>query len=169
MVESEPQKSVLLELTDAAREEVRALIGDARHGALAVLDPKDGHPISSRVGVATLADGTPLILISALAAHTPALLNDPRCSLLIGEPGRGDPLAHPRITLRCRAAEVIGEAERNEARKRYLSAHPKAALYIDLPDFRFFRLEIESASFNGGFGRAYALTRGDLVSYGTTS
>ena len=50
-----------------------------------------------------------------------------------------------------------------QARKIYLAAHPKAQLYVDLPDFRFFALEPESASYNAGFGRAHALTKADLI------
>src|SRR5262245_36792691 len=77
----------------------KTLVATARHGAIAVLDPETGAPLASRVGVATDADGAPIILVSMLAAHTRALIADPRCSLLVGEIGKGDPLAHPRITL----------------------------------------------------------------------
>jgi putative heme iron utilization protein len=139
--------------------EVRALIGSARYGALASLGPADGWPVATRVGLA-VHEGAPLILISALAAHTAALRADPRCSLLIGDvPDKGDPLAFARVTLKCRAVEI----ERSEAlRAVYLRAQPKAELYVDLPDFAFMRLEVESASYNAGFGRAYVLTGDDL-------
>jgi putative heme iron utilization protein len=43
-------------------------------------------------------------------------------------------------------------------RTRFLNRHAKAKLYIDFPDFRFFRLDSAIASLNGGFGRAYILT-----------
>ena len=68
------------------------------------------------------------------------------------------------MTLKCRADEIGREApERMAAREAYLAANPKAALYVDLGDFAFMRLRIESASFNGGFGKAYVLSRSDLV------
>ena len=77
-----------------------------------------------------------------------------------GEPGKGDPLAHPRITLVCRAAKLEpGTPERISAERRYLNRNPKAKLYVGLGDFSFFRLEVERASLNGGFGKAYLLTR----------
>jgi len=161
---AENVKSVLRELTPAAIAEAKALIREADHAALAVLEPGTGWPLASRVGLATLPDGAPLILISALAAHSAALDGDPRCSLLIGPVGKGDPLAHPRITLVCQAAVIAaGSTEVAEARSRYLAMHPKAAIYVDLPDFRFFRLTIERASFNGGFGRAYAIEGPELL------
>lgn len=155
---AEKPKSVLQATTPEAIAEARAIVAAADHGALAVLEPGTGQPLASRVGLATLADGTPLIVISKLAAHRAALEADPRCSLLVGTVGKGDPLAHPRVTLVCRAETIeAGTAEAATARERYLAQHPRAAIYVDLPDFRFFRLEIQRASFNGGFGRAFAI------------
>jgi len=158
------KKDVLLEVDDSVRETARNLVQAARYGALATLSTNDGYPQCTRVGLATFKDGTPFIFISALAAHTGALLADPRCALLVGEPGKGDPLAHPRISLSCRAEVVAPHLnDAKQARKIYLEAHSKAQLYIDLPDFRFFRLVLVKASFNGGFGRAYALSTADLM------
>jgi putative heme iron utilization protein len=159
---AERNNSVLRELTPEAIAEAKALIREADHAALAVLEPETGQPLVSRVGLATLADGAPLIVVSHLAQHSAALDADPRCSLLVGNVGKGDPLAHPRITLICRAA-LLPPEERAGAREGYLAVHPRAAVYVDLPDFRFFRLEIERASFNGGFGRAYAIEGGALL------
>lgn len=142
----------------------RTLIRSARFGALAAIEPGTGSPLASRVGVATDIDGVPLILVSMLSAHTGAILADPRCSLLVGEPGRGDPLAHPRITLVCRALRLEhGSSEHARAERRYLNRNPKARLYAGLGDFSIFRLEPERASLNGGFGKAYLLDRADLV------
>jgi heme iron utilization protein len=149
---------------DDAREAARRLLGGARHGALAVLEPGTGHPLASRAAVALDADGAPLMLLSALSAHFGALEADARCALLVGEPGAGDPLAHPRLT-------VIGTARRlgrdgpdaARVRARWLAAHPKAALYVDFADFAFWRLEPERGSLNGGFGRAYRLGPADLL------
>jgi putative heme iron utilization protein len=158
------EKQVLREVTPEVVAEAREMIGAARYGALATIGPEDGWPVATRVGLA-LFEGEPLILVSALAAHTGALRADPRCSLLIGEVGKGDALAHPRVTLKSRAEEIEREApERLAAREAYLAANPKAALYADLRDFAFMRLRIEGASFNGGFGKAYALSREELLS-----
>ena len=159
---SEKPKNVLQTVTPEVVAEAKGIIRDADHAAIAVLEPGTGQPLVSRVGLATLADGSPLIIVSGLTAHAKALTADPRCSLLIGEAGKGEPLAHPRISLICRA-EALAAEQREEARARYLAMHPKAAIYVDLPDFRFLRLVIERASFNGGFGRAYEMTGAELV------
>lgn len=159
--------NLLRPVDDDARALARRLLADARHGALAVLEPGTGWPLASRVALALDVDGAPIILISGLSAHTPALQADARCSLLAGEPGAGDPLAHPRLTLFAQARRLERDSdEGRRARERYLQAQPKAALYADFGDFAFWRLEPQRASLNGGFGKAFALTAADLVTDG---
>lgn len=152
----------LRQTDDDARRLARGLIRGARFASLGTLDPGTGYPAVSRIGVAADIAGAPVFLISRLSGHFGALEADPRCSILCGEPGKGDPLAHPRVTVMGRAAMVIGEA-RAALRDRFLRYHPKAALYADFGDFAFWRLTPEAASLNGGFGKAYALTAADLA------
>jgi heme iron utilization protein len=157
----EPQtekRDVLQQVTPEVVAEARALAVAQRHAALATLDPTDGHPVASRVNIATGADGVPLILVSGLSPHTVALRADPRCSLLVGEVGKGDPIAHPRLTLRCRAEELArGSNADTAARAQWLGMHPKSKLYIDLPDFAVMQLIPERVNFVAGFGRAYVI------------
>lgn len=136
----------------------RSLLRSVRSGALATLDP-DGTPFASLVTIATDSDGTPLMLLSRLSAHTHNLLADPRCSLLFSQGGKGDPLAHPRLT-------VVGSAVQTaeaRCRERFLARHPKAKLYADFPDFGFFALDPSAGHLNGGFAKAATLTRADLL------
>lgn len=156
--------SVIRDTDDEARDLARSLFRAAPFVALAVLDPETGFPFVSRVLMGVDADGAGAILVSGLSAHTRALLADPRASVLAGEPAKGDPLAHPRITVQCRAEPVERDGEAHgRLRALFLARHPKSKLYIDFPDFRFFRLVPQSASLNGGFGRAYILTGQDLL------
>lgn len=159
------KKDLLQPTTDDTIRQVKTIIRTARHGAIATLDPATGAPQVTRVGISTDFDGTPVILISGLAAHFPALTADKRCSLLVGDVAKGDPLAYPRISIACKAVMVERDSEDHKRiAARYLAHQPKAKLYIDLGDFRFWRLVPQSASFNGGFGKAYALTAADLLS-----
>ncbi|TPJ44380.1 HugZ family protein [Mesorhizobium sp. B2-5-13] len=161
------KKDVIRETDAEAIRLAKTLLRSARFGALAVLEPRTGSPLASRVGIATDIDGAPLVLVSMLAAHTSALLADPRCSLLLGEPGKGDPLAHPRLTLACQASRLErGSQAHARAERRYLNRNPKASLYVGLGDFSIFRLEPQHASLNGGFGKAYQLERLDLLTIG---
>jgi putative heme iron utilization protein len=161
----QPEKKEVLRPTDAeAIRLARTLLRSARFGSLAVLEPGSGAPLASRVSVATDIDGAPVILVSSLSGHTAGLVADPRCSLLLGEPGKGDPLAHPRISIAASARRIErGTPEHARIDWRFLSHQPKAKLYSSFPDFAYFRLEPEKASLNGGFGKAFALTRADLL------
>ncbi len=160
-------RKVLRETDAEAIRLAKTLIRTARFGALAVNGLDGGFPQASRVATATDVDGAPLILTSQLSGHTGAILADPRCSLLVGEPGKGDPLAYPRMTLLARARRLErGGEDHMRARRRYLARHPKAELYADFGDFAFFRLEPAGASLNGGFGKAYALSPADLATGG---
>ena len=71
----------------------------ARFGALGSIDTADGSPSVSRVSLATAMDGAPGFLISRLSSHFGNLDSDERCSLLVGEPGKGDSPAHARMTI----------------------------------------------------------------------
>ena len=141
----------------------KALLRSTGSGALATLEPQ-GAPFSSLTSVATDIDGRPLLLLSRLAAHTGHLEADPRASLLLARIGRGDPLAHPRLTLTGRAARLERKsAEHERARRRFLAAHPKSELYADFADFSFWRLDPTQAHLNGGFARAAQLSAAELL------
>lgn len=157
--------NVLRETDDEARKLARILLRSAKSGALAAIEPgSGGFPFVSRVLIGIDIDGAPVILVSRLSTHTQALMADRRASLLSGEPGRGDPLAHPRLTLQCEAEEIPRETVAHaRIRERFLRRHPKSRLYADFADFGFFRLNPLRANLNGGFGRAYVLTADDLV------
>lgn len=129
--------------------ESRRLLRSIRTATLATLTPS-GAPFATLTTIATDHDGAPILLLSKLSHHTHYLERDGRCSLLLAQGGRGDPLAHPRLTLVAKAARTQSPA----ARARFLARNPKAQLYVDFPDFSFWRAEIEAVHLNGGFARA---------------
>ncbi len=128
-----------------------------RHAALAFADAQTGLPGISRIAFGRDPGGIPLTLISGLTAHAPALAKNPNCAVMLGEVGdKGDPLTHPRLMIRARA-EFVRPDERPALRDHWLKGHPKAALYVDLPDFAFVRLHPGQMLLNAGFGRAYLI------------
>ena len=146
---------------DAARALARALLDAMRHASLGSIEPETGLPLVTRIAVQADRDGAPLALLSGLAAHSRALAADPRAGLLIAaEPGKGDAMTHARLSLIGRAAPVAADPAR---RARWLAQDPKAQVYIDLPDFRFWRITPLSGLLNAGFGRAYRLTAQDML------
>ncbi|HMK70985.1 MAG TPA: DUF2470 domain-containing protein [Xanthobacteraceae bacterium] len=142
----------------------KELLRTTRAGALGTIDRHSGHPFASLVNVATDADGSPLILTSRLSAHTANLELDGRASLLLAAIGRGDPLAHPRLTLVGTFAP-IGRDDREEprVRRRFLARHPKSELYAGFGDFSFWRLAVVSVHLNAGFGRAADLSAAEVI------
>lgn len=140
---------------DDAQALLAAILSGMRHATLGTLDPQSGAPHLSRIAVQWDADGVPMALLSGLAAHSRALAADPRAGLLIGlRRDKGDPMTHPRLSVQAHATRVPGDAKR---RSLWLAADPKAAVYIDLPDFSFWRLEPLGGLLNGGFGKAWQL------------
>src|SRR5512132_4374652 len=87
----------------------KALVRSVRAGTLGTIDRNTGHPFASLVNVATDVDGSPLILTSRLSTHTANLEADGRASVLLAETGKGDPLAHPRLTVLGRFLPVARE------------------------------------------------------------
>ena len=145
-------------------EVAKTLLRATRAGTLATLDRNTGHPFASLVNVATDVDGSPLILVSRLATHTANLEVDGRASLLLAETGKGDALAHPRLTVLGTFAPVAGDsADEPRIRRRFLARHPKSELYAGFGDFAFWRLAVVSAHLNGGFARAADLAAADVL------
>jgi len=142
----------------------KALLRATRAGALATIDRNTGHPFASLVNVATDVDGAPLILVSRLSTHTANLEVDGRASLLLASTGKGDPLAHPRLTVLGTFAVVARDDPREpRVRRRFLARHPKSELYAGFADFSFWRLAAVSAHLNGGFARAADLKAADVL------
>jgi heme iron utilization protein len=142
----------------------KGLLRVTRSGSLATIDRNTGHPFASLVNVATDADGSPLILVSRLSTHTANLESDGRASVLLASSGKGDPLAHPRLTLLGTFVELArGDADEPRVRRRFLARHPKSELYAGFADFSFWRLRVVSAHLNGGFARAADLKAADVM------
>jgi putative heme iron utilization protein len=148
---------------DDARDLVRRLM-TLGHAALAWEDPDTGTPGISRIAFTRDPEAGLLTLVSGLAPHFRALRDRPDCALMLGEVGdKGDPLTHPRLMIRERAAFVApDDPARPGLRDRWLARNPKAQIYIDLPDFAFVRLTPISALLNGGFARAFHVAPTDL-------
>ena len=131
---------------------------------LATLDASSGVPYGSLVAVAAAPDGTPLLLLSALALHSKNLAADPRASLLFdATPSGPQALTGPRVTIAGRLAPLSDPDILVLARRRYLARHPSAAMFVDFADFRLYALAVEWGHLVAGFGRIDRLGRDDLI------
>jgi heme iron utilization protein len=136
-------------------ERARTLVAGANRGVLSTvaLDPA-GYPFGSVATYAIDDAGRPIVFVSTMAEHTRNAAADPRASLIVTEafPEGSDPLAAGRVTLIGDLLEAGGD-ERPAVRDRYLAANPASAYYIDFGDFSFWRLEVRSVRYVGGYGR----------------
>ena len=146
--------------TPSHAEQARTLAARVPTGTLCTIaiEPA-GYPYGSFVTFG-LDGGSPVFLISELAEHTKNLHGDGRASLLVAEPGEGDALARGRVTLIGRA-QVVEGAARERAKSAYLATHPNGAYYADFADFHFWRLDVESVRFIGGYGRMSWVAKAD--------
>ena len=132
-------------------ERARTLAAQTTTGTLSTIaESPSGYPYGSFVTVAFDA-GNPVFLISGLAEHTKNLTNDPRASLLLTESIAEDPLANGRVTLIGPCHRI--ESDTTSAREAFLRTHPKASYYVDFGDFAFWKLNVESIRYIGGYGR----------------
>ncbi len=136
-------------------ERCRTLVASASRGALSTLAVElEGYPYGSVASYGLDDQGNPLFFVSLMAEHTQNAMRDPRASLLVTEPvaDGADPLASGRVTL-LGLLSTVAEDDRPTARDMYLEANPAAAYYIDFGDFVFYRLDVESIRYVGGYGR----------------
>src|SRR2546423_11138409 len=136
-------------------ERSRTLVAGSNRGVLSTvaLDPA-GYPFGSVATYAIDEAGRPIVFVSTMAEHTRNASADPRASLIVTEPfpEGSDPLAAGRVTLIGDLLEVSGD-ERAVVRDIYLGANLASAYYIDFGDFSFWRLEVRSVRYVGGYGR----------------
>jgi heme iron utilization protein len=145
--------------------EARLLLRRARTGTLATLNQDGSGPYASLVNVATDPAGRPVIFISTLAWHTRNLAHDGRGSILVAEPpAQGDALTGPRVTV----MGVFARIEAQDMAERYAQHHPAARLYLDFPDFSFWRLEPQKIHAVAGFGRIETIGAEEVFPPGAT-
>ena len=145
---------------DVPGQTARTLLRQAWKATLSTLVVDSGHPYGSLVTVAAEADGTPLLLLSALAVHSKNIASDQRASLLVDATGSGrDALTGARVTLVGRLAPTQSQT----ARRRYLARHPDAARFIDFGDFDLYALDVSWAHLVAGFGRIERLAREAII------
>ena len=104
---------------EVAARGARALLEAESVGVLSTISVRRaGTPYGSVTPYALAATGSPLLLLSRLAAHTQNLTADPRAGLYVGDrSAAADPQAGARISLLGRVGRVDA-AEETDARTR---------------------------------------------------
>jgi len=138
---------------EKATAAARSLLAAESVGLLSTISVRrPGTPYGSVTSYALSAGGAPLLLLSALAAHTHNLRADPRAGLFVGDhSAAADPQAGARLSLMGRA-EAVADGDVPDARARYVARWPRSVDTLALSDFSFWRFDIEEARFIAGFG-----------------
>lgn len=144
---------------------LRELIDTQRVASLGTVG-EDGWPFVSMVPYAIEpGSGVLVIHVSGLAAHTPNLQREPRCTAMVMQPETpGQPVhALPRVTLALQAEPLpASHPLHGAARSAYLLRFPDAEPMTALPDFRFVALHLVSARQVAGFGAARSVDADEL-------
>jgi putative heme iron utilization protein len=143
---------------------LRQLVHSRMIAALGTLH--QGAPFVSMAPYAVAKDGSFILHVSRLAAHTRDMLDHPEVSLLISESeGSGKmPQALARVTVQGRAAMLDRDSEKHtDARDVYLARFPDAAPLFEFKDFSIFVIEPVSARLIAGFGQAMSVSGEDFA------
>ena len=125
----------------------------------------EGVPFVSMVPYAVASDGSLVLHVSRLAAHTQDMLDHPDVSLLITESeGSGKmPQALARVTVQGRAKMLERDSQKHiDARDVYLLRFPDAAPLFEFSDFNIVIIKPISARVIAGFGQAVTMTGDDF-------
>ena len=145
---------------------LRMLLNTQRVAALGTVG-EDGHPFVSMVPYAIdRVDGTVVLHVSGLAAHTRNLERMPRVSLLVLQPEvAGKPVhALPRVTLDAVASVLeVNSAAWTRARNTYLARFTDVEYMTELGDFRFVAIAVTGARKVAGFGAARSVQVEELM------
>lgn len=176
-----PPAPATLDDTPRARaaREVRGHLLAVHDGTLCTLSAEPdllGHPFASVVPYALTVDGRPIVYLADIAAHTKALVRDPRASLFVREPGRdGDPQEGWRVTVMGalqRLAAVDEDVPAAHAARvtrvdrdaladvdaRYREVLPQATRYREIHGFAYWLMTtVARVRYIGGFGKIFWL------------
>jgi hypothetical protein len=144
------------------RDLLRTLLTRERVLSLGVL--VDGKPVVGVLPFLAMPEpGSLLVHASRLARHSQGLFAGAAFGAAIQAPHDpdGDPLRVPRFTFEGRV-EALSGAETEDAGQAWLARFESAALTVDLGDFSFWRLRIETGRLVVGFGRAFNIGQGQL-------
>jgi putative heme iron utilization protein len=125
----------------------------------------DGEPYVSMVPFALLPEGTFVIHVSALAAHTRDMAAHPGVSLLVMAPREEGAAAQAlgRVTIQGHAAPIgDGDPLHEVAKAAYLARFPGSAMTFGLGDFSLVAIRPASGRFVGGFAQARSFTADGL-------
>jgi len=145
------------------RDLLRTLLTRERVLSLGAL--VDGKPVVGVLPFLALGDpGSLLVHASRLARHSKGIFPGAAFGAAIQAPDdpAQDPLRLPRFTFEGRVEALSDGPETQGAREAWVQRFESAAMTVELGDFSFWRLRIESGRLIVGFGRALDIGQSQL-------
>lgn len=142
---------------------LRTLLTRERVLSLGVL--VDGQPVVGVLPFLALPEpGTLLVHVSRLARHSQGLYAGAAFGAAVQAPDRPDqdPLRLPRFTFEGQVEPLPAAGEADAAREAWVARFESAAMTVELGDFTFWRLRIQSGRLVLGFGRALNIGRSQI-------
>jgi putative heme iron utilization protein len=154
----EPLEPVEPARSPSAAEHARTILAGDSVATLATLS-EDGSPWASVVQYSVTGDGTPVLILSTLAAHGRNVKIDARVSLALAGPvpEGHDPGDSGRVSL-AGVVEVPEGDELEAAKQSYFTQTPAAELYTEFGDFTVYVMRVKTIRWVGGFGRMASTT-----------
>jgi heme iron utilization protein len=144
--------AVLAMFVGGDTETADAMTKLAKSGTIVTLSSDyKGTPFGTPAPYALDAEGRPVLLLSDLAVHTKNLKANPKCSVMLLKEDKEDPFNSARVTFVGKMVKV-DDKERAAYKTLFLAKQKAAEDFADFGDFNYYRLEIESIFYVGGFG-----------------
>ena len=130
------------------------LLRTSNEGVLTTISDKfEGYPFGSFITYITDRDRSVIIFASNLAEHTTNIKkNSKSCFTIFSIKDHENKQDNPRMSLMGDFNKV--DDSRREELKHKLKKHlPESELYLELPDFNFYKMSITNVRWIGGFGK----------------
>ena len=130
------------------------LLRTSNEGVLTTISDKfEGYPFGSFITYITDRDRSVIIFASNLAEHTTNIKkNSKSCFTIFSIKDHENKQDNPRMSLLGDFNKV--EDSRREELKQKLKKHlPESDLYLELPDFNFYKMSVTNVRWIGGFGK----------------
>ncbi|MDG6882481.1 heme oxygenase, HugZ family [Phocoenobacter uteri] len=113
-----------------------------------------GYPMGSVAPFVIDHTGCPVVYTAAVAERTKNILENPKASLFMREVNRNHRIETGwRLGVMGDLVEITDQADLMRVRNHYFRHYPRAKMYENFHEFKFYRLDVKIARVILGFGR----------------
>lgn len=130
------------------------LLRTSNEGVLTTISDKfEGYPFGSFITYITDRDRSVIIFASNLAEHTTNIKkNSKSCFTIFSIKDHENKQDNPRMSL-LGDFNKVEDSRREELKQKLIKHLPESDLYLELPDFNFYKMSVTNVRWIGGFGK----------------